>query len=269
MSTLHLYSNDSNYSDVNQNYINTNSLYNNDSITEFDYDEIPTSLNYQQPLTSPALNAFPPFETSDDSCDSNSIQQQFHNTKNDKSKNNNIFTPKSILKPKPHLNYIVTSSTSDDNLKDAVIFGTQINMINAIKIRQDNLRMNALGGEEEEEFSIGNASLPALPLPCNVYETITIRINTDIKRDYIRRKCIDDNGGYYYDYNSDDDEDDDNDYEDSSNCSSSNNNDKEEYAVIKAELIGLTALQEVEESGYQNIPFNKKNNGIKKTVRFE
>lgn len=219
--------------------LSTKPFYSSAPINEQDFTEIANSMGHSQILNSPDLDSFPPFD-SDDSCNSIPVQySDYSRTKNQSSE------PKSIFKPKPHLNYIVTSSTGDHNLKDAVIFGTQINMINAIKIRQDNTGVNVL----DDEFSVSK-TLPALPLPCNVYETITIRINTDIKKDYIKRKCVEDNGGYYYDFEQQI-------LEDLPN----KNEDEEEYAVIKAEFIGLLDLQEQKSC--------EQTGAIKKAVRFK
>lgn len=221
--------------------MSTEPFYSSAPIDGEGFTELTTNMGHSQIMNSPDLDSFPPFE-SDDSCNSSSIPARYNDYNTTKTHSSG---PTSIFKPKPHLNYIVTSSTGDHNLKDAVIFGTQINMINAIKIRQDNTGVNVL----DDEFSV-NKNLPALPLPCNVYETITIRINTDIKKDYIKRKCVEDNGGYYYDFEQQIIEDLDNNIED-----------VEEYAVIKAEFIGLLDLQE------QN---SREHTGdIKKTVRFK
>uniref|UniRef100_A0A1E5RD54 Uncharacterized protein n=1 Tax=Hanseniaspora uvarum TaxID=29833 RepID=A0A1E5RD54_HANUV len=145
------------------------------------------------------------------------------------------FVLKPILKKAPFLNYFVQSSSGKHNYKDAVIFGTQINMINAIKQRQENLASDA-----------DIVADLALPLPCNSYETITIKINTAIKNQYIQKKCFEDNGGYYY---SEEDH------------QSTANDDVEEFAIINAEL-----LDGVDEYDSNKLIFKKQK--ITKKVRF-
>lgn len=149
---------------------------------------------------------------------------------------NSIFVLKPILKKTPFLNYLVQSSSGEYNYKDAVIFGTQINIINAIKQRQENLASDA-----------DIVADLALPLPCNAYETITIKINTAIKNQYIHKKCFEDNGGYYYSE------------EDLKNTP---NEDVEEFAIINAEL-----LDGVDEYVNNKSIFKKQKKTVKK-VRF-
>lgn len=149
---------------------------------------------------------------------------------------NSIFVLKPILKKTPFLNYLVQSSSGEYNYKDAVIFGTQINIINAIKQRQENLASDA-----------DIVADLALPLPCNAYETITIKINTSIKNQYIHKKCFEDNGGYYY---SEED------------LKKTPNEDVEEFAIINAEL-----LDGVDEYVNNKSIFKKQKKTVKK-VRF-
>lgn len=120
------------------------------------------------------------------------------------------FVLKSILKKTSSLIYSVQGSSGQFNFKDAVIFGTQINIINAIKQRQENASCN--------EDTVADL---ALPLPCNIHETISIKINTAIKEQYIQKKCLEDNGGYYYD-------------DEKSNTA------VEEYAIINARVLDCT-----------------------------
>ncbi|OEJ82283.1 hypothetical protein AWRI3578_g3512 [Hanseniaspora opuntiae] len=120
------------------------------------------------------------------------------------------FVLKPILKKTPSLIYYVQGSSGQFNFKDAVIFGTQINIINAIKQRQENTSYN--------DDIVADL---ALPLPCNIHETISIKINTAIKEQYIQKKCLEDNGGYYYD-------------------DVKSNPDVEEYAIINAQVLDCT-----------------------------
>ncbi|XBW38067.1 hypothetical protein QEN19_003654 [Hanseniaspora menglaensis] len=190
----------------------------------------------EAPLTSPGLDVFQPFKLN--SASTKDISP----------------TPlKPILKPSAQLNFSVTSSSSDENFKDAVIFGTQINIINAIKIRQNNKQLQSLDDNSFDDKD----SLPVLPLPCNVFETITIRINTEIKKEYIRKKCIEDKGGYYYDFEA---------------GFSKDIEPVEEYAVIKADFIGPSDKVDIafssSSTSLSDSLFSQTSN-IKKSVRFE
>ncbi|KAH3903172.1 Sfg1p SCDLUD_000786 [Saccharomycodes ludwigii] len=96
--------------------------------------------------------------------------------------NDKIISPdtKKVRKPilriskSNQLNYIVFSST--DSIQDATIFGTQINI---------------------HRFLSPEPSSADIPLPSNEFESVSIRINRDVKESFKRRKRIEDKGGYY------------------------------------------------------------------------
>lgn len=192
------------------NKVHTITINNNiKSLDDFEHNHI--NINNKRELVSPNIEYFHQnFDV---------VEPDFHTS----------FVLKSILKKSPSLNYHVQSSSGQLNFKDAVIFGTQINIINAIKQRQENASCN-----------MDHVADLALPLPCNIHETISIKINTAIKQQYIQKKCLEDNGGYYYD--------------DENN----NLNNVEEFAIINAQALDCT----------DHKPHQKKQKKIIKKVRF-
>lgn len=159
----------------------------NKLLDDFNHNHI--NINNKRELVSPNIESF---------CQNFDVSEpDFHSS----------FVLRSILKKTPSLIYYVQGSSGQMNFKDAVIFGTQINIINAIKQRQENAFCN--------DDIVADL---ALPLPCNIHETISIKINTDIKEQYIQKKCLEDNGGYYYD-------------EERSSTA------VEEYAIITAQIV--------------------------------
>ncbi|KAL6942192.1 hypothetical protein ACO0QE_003358 [Hanseniaspora vineae] len=173
--------------------------------------------------------------------------QKFHSVPKHRSSK----TLKSLLKVEEgQLNYVVYSSK--DNLSDATIFGTQINILQTVAYhsqqkQQQKKQMQQHQQQEQNHHKSTNDNVqesvnPAIPLPQTEYETVSIRVNKSIKEEYKKRKRQEDRGGYYASVSNDqvgygNDEDGDNEVDQlkgHDNGEQKLAQEQDEYALIKA-----------------------------------
>ena len=165
--------------------------------------------------------------------------QKFNNVPKHRSSKN----LKSLLKVQEgQLNYVVYSSK--DNLSDATIFGTQINILQTVayhsqqrqeqkkqaRQQQQQQHLQEKGSNENAQESVN----PAIPLPQTEYETVSIRVNKSIKEEYKKRKRLEDRGGYYASVNNEQVSVDDDMLENQDNGEQQLAQEQDEYALIKA-----------------------------------